>query len=189
MVMGKLQGAPGDDLANGAMKSKAEEISLLVDGELDVMHIEGVCTHLRDAGSITTWVCYHVIGDTLRGSGAMMPGFAARFATRLSAEPTVLSPPRRRPAPAAVAWAAAATVAAISVVGWVAMTTLPAGDGSMPAALATARLAATVRAADTRPVVDNEYLLVHQEYSPTTAIQGARPYLRAVAATEPDARP
>ena len=69
------------------------------------------------------------------------------------------------------------------------MTTLPMGDGTLPAALATARQAASVRAADTRPVVNNEYLLVHQEYSPTTAIQGARPYLRAVAATEPDARP
>jgi hypothetical protein len=50
-------------------------------------------------------------------------------------------------------------------------------------------VAATVRAADTRPAIDNEYLLVHQEYSPTTAIQGARPYLRSVAATDPDARP
>jgi hypothetical protein len=63
------------------------------------------------------------------------------------------------------------------------------GDGTLPAALATARQAAMVRAADTRRAVDNEYLLVHQEYSPTTAIQGARPYLRAVAATDPDARP
>ena len=182
MVMGKLQVAPGDDVA------KAEEISLLVDSELDAEHIEGVCVCLRDAGSMTTWVCYHMIGDALRGSSAIMPGFAERFASRLAAEPTVLSPHRRKPAPAAVAWAAAATVAAISVVGWVAMATLPAGDGTMPTAIATAKLASTVRAADTRPAVDNEYLLVHQEYSPTTAIQGARPYLRAVAATEPDAR-
>jgi sigma-E factor negative regulatory protein RseA len=189
MVMGKLQGAPGDDLASGAMKAKAEKISLLVDSELDAEHVEGVCVCLRDASSITTWVCYHVIGDALRGSSAIMPGFAARFAEKLAAEPTVLSPPRRRPAPAAIAWAAAATVAAASVVGWVAMTTLPAGDGSMPAVIATAKLAATVRAADTRPAIDNEYLLVHQEYSPTTAIQGARPYLRSVAATDPDARP
>ena len=188
MVMGKLQVAPGDEVAAGAMV-KAEEISLLVDGELDVERIEGVCTGLRDADSMTTWVCYHVIGDALRGSSAIMPGFAARFATRLATEPTVLSPLRRGPAPAAMAWAAAATVAAVSVVGWVAMTTLPIGDGTMPAALATARQAASVRAADTRPAVDNEYLLVHQEYSPTTAIQGARPYLRAVAATDPDARP
>ena len=182
--MGKLQAAPGDEVAAGAMV-KAEEISLLVDGELDVERIEGVCTRLRNADSMTTWVCYHVIGDALRGSSAIMPGFAARFATRLAAEPTVLSPPRRGPAPAAVAWAAAATVAAVSVVGWVAMTTLPLGDTS----LATARQAASVRAADTRPAVDNEYLVVHQEYSPTTAIQGARPYLRAVAATDPNARP
>ena len=136
--MGKLQAAPGDDVAAGAMV-KAEEISLLVDGELDVERIEGVCTRLRDADSVTTWVCYHVIGDALRGSSAIMPGFAARFATRLAAEPTVLSPPRRGPAPAAIAWAAAATVAAVSVVAWVAMTTLPIGDASLPAALATAR--------------------------------------------------
>ena len=156
---------------------------------IEVEHIEGVCTRLRDADSMTTWVCYHVIGDALRGSSAIMPGFAAGFATRLAAEPTVLSPPRRGPAPAAVAWAAAATVAAISVVGWVAMNMLPAADGTLPAALVSAKQAATVRAADTRPAVDNEYLLVHQEYSPTTAIQGARPYLRAVAATDPDARP
>jgi sigma-E factor negative regulatory protein RseA len=188
MVMGKLQAAPGDNVAAGATV-KAEEISLLVDGELEVERIEGVCTRLRDPDSMTTWVCYHMIGDSLRGSTSIMPGFSTRFATRLAAEPTVLSPPRRGPAPAAVAWAAAATVAAVSVVGWVAMATLPAGDGSIPAALATARQAAMVRAADTRPPVNNEYLLVHQEYSPTTAIQGARPYLRAVAATDPDARP
>jgi len=186
--MGKLQAAPGDEVAAGAMV-KAEEISLLVDGELESERLDGVCTRLRDESSIRTWVCYHMIGDSLRGSTAIMPGFAARFATRLAAEATVLAPPRRSPAPATVAWAAAATVAAVSLVGWVAMTTLPMGDSALPAALATARQAATVRAADTRPAVNNEYLLVHQEYSPTTAIQGARPYLRAVAATDPDARP
>jgi hypothetical protein len=56
-------------------------------------------------------------------------------------------------------------------------------------AIAAARQAASVRAADARRPVDNEYLLVHQEYSPTTAIQGVRPYLRAVAASDPDAHP
>jgi len=33
----------------------------------------------------------------------------------------------------------------------------------------------------------NEYLMAHQEYSPTTAIQGVRPYLRAVTADDQDA--
>jgi sigma-E factor negative regulatory protein RseA len=85
--------------------------------------------------------------------------------------------------------AAAATVAAVSLVSWVALTTMPGGDARVAAAIATAKQASTVRAADARRAVENEYLLVHQEYSPTTAIQGVRPYLRAVAAGEPDARP
>ena len=84
-----------------------------------------------------------------------------------------------------MALAVAATVAAVSVVGWVALSTMPAPS----TAIAAAQQAASVRAADARRPVDNEYLLVHQEYSPTTAIQGVRPYLRAVAASEPDARP
>ena len=193
MVMGNFQALPDGDLSARptaqVTEVTAEEVSLLVDGELDADRVDRVCHGLRELPAVETWVCYHVIGDALRGSSAIMPGFAARFATRLAAEPTVLSPPRRGPAPAAIAWAAAATVAAVSVVAWVAMTTLPIGDASLPAALATARQAASVRAADTRPAVDNEYLLVHQEYSPTTAIQGARPYLRAVAATDPNARP
>src|SRR6202022_690785 len=68
MVMGKLKVAPGDEVAAGAMV-KAEEISLLVDGELDVERIEGVCTRLRDVDLMTTWGCYHVIGAGLGGSG------------------------------------------------------------------------------------------------------------------------
>ena len=167
------------------MEPKPEEISLLMDGELDAHGVDGVCAGLHESRCVATWVCYHVIGDALRGSFASAPGFSARFAERLAAEPTVLAPQRRKTAPAAMALAVAATVAAVSVVGWVALTTMPVAT----TAIAAARQAASVRAADARRPVDNEYLLVHQEYSPTTAIQGVRPYLRAVAASEPDARP
>jgi len=167
------------------MEPKPEEISQLMDGELDAHHVDGVCAGLRESRCVETWMCYHVIGDAMRGSAAPTPGFSARFAQRLAAEPTVLAPQRRKTAPAAMALAVAATIAAVSVVGWVALTTMP-----VPAtAITAARQAASVRAADARRPVDNEYLLVHQEYSPTTAIQGVRPYLRAVAAIEPDARP
>jgi len=95
----------------------------------------------------------------------------------------VLAPSRARPAPAAVAWAVAATVAAVGVVGWVALTTMPLP----PSAIVTAQRVDEVRAADLRRPVVNEYLLAHQEYSPTTAIQGVRPYLRAVTADPQDA--
>ena len=187
MVMGKLQAVPGELQAAGTMDAKAEAISLLVDGELEHERVEHACSSLREPGCIRTWVCYHVIGDALRGAATMPAGFAARFSEHLAAEPTVLAPTRARPTPTAVAWAAAATIAAVSVVGWVALTTMPGSD--VGPAIAAAKQAATIRAADARPRVDNEYLLVHQEYSPTTAIQGVRPYLRAVAASEPDARP
>jgi sigma-E factor negative regulatory protein RseA len=186
MVMGKFQVVPGEPQAAGTMDAKAEEISLLVDGELEDDRVEHACSSLRESECVRTWLCYHIIGDALRGSPTMRAGLAARFSDLLDAEPTVLAPKRARPTATAVAWAAAATVAAVSVVGWVALTTMPGGDSG--STIAAARQAATIRAADARPQVDNEYLLVHQEYSPTTAIQGVRPYLRAVAAGEPDAR-
>jgi len=187
--MGKFKAEPSGHRAAWVTEPTAEEVSLLMDGELEPDRVDSVCHGLREIGSMERWVCYHVIGDSLRGAGGAMPGFAARFAARLAAEPTVLAP-RGKVRPAAVALAAAATVAAVGVVGWVAMTTMPASSGTTIAtAIEAARQAAVVRAADARPHVDNQYLLMHQEYSPTAAIQGVRPYLRAVAAEELDARP
>jgi sigma-E factor negative regulatory protein RseA len=152
MVMGNFE-------AGEPTEPKPEEISLLMDGELDALRADGVCDGLRGSRCVAIWVCYHVIGDALRGSAALTPGFAARFSAKLAAEPTVLAPPPRRAAPAAIALAAAATVAAVSVVGWVALTTMP----TAPTALVAAKQAASVRATDARPPVDNEYLLAHQE--------------------------
>ena len=160
-----------------------EEISLLIDGELDPARADAVVTSLCRAQGVATWVCYHMIGDAVRGVASRGLD-SKRFVELFAAEPTVLAPPRRSTAPHAIALALAATVAAVSVVGWVALTTMPAPV----AAIASARQAVGVRAADARPVVDNEYVLVHQEYSPTNAIQGIGPYLRAVAASETDAR-
>ncbi|HUH94300.1 MAG TPA: sigma-E factor negative regulatory protein [Casimicrobiaceae bacterium] len=161
----------------------AEEVSLLVDGELGADRVERVCLGLRAPAALETWVCYHAIGDALRGQCRPIPGFAERFSAQLAAEPTVLAPPRPRPAPTAVALAVAATVAAVGVVGWVALATMPVP----PEAVATAEHAIAVRPADARRPVVNEYLLAHQEYSPATAIAGVRPYLRAVAADDEDA--
>ena len=182
MVMGNFKAGFGAE-SGGAMAPTLEEISLLIDGELDPARADAVVTSLCRAEGVATWVCYHVIGDAVRGVASRGID-SKRFVELFAAEPTVLAPPRRSTAPHAIALALAATVAAVSVVGWVALTTMPAPV----AAIASARQAVGVRAADARPVVDNEYVLVHQEYSPTNAIQGIGPYLRAVAASEPDAR-
>jgi sigma-E factor negative regulatory protein RseA len=160
----------------------SERVSSLMDGELDASELEDVCHELRDPANAATWTCYHVIGDAMRGSANLSPGFSSRFAERLAAEPTIPAPQRERPRPLAIAWAAAATVAAVGVVGWVSFQTM---NGTTGVVDATAQ-AYKVRPNDVRPAgIDREYLLVHQEYSPTTALQGARPYMRAVAAESP----
>jgi sigma-E factor negative regulatory protein RseA len=185
MVMGNF--TKGSD-ANGGGETRVptpEEISLLIDGELEPVRAGAVLTSLCRSDGVATWVCYHVIGDAVRGISALSPAMAAKCVDRLAAEPTVLAPRLRSPAPHAIALALAATIAAVSVVGWVALTTMP----TPVAVIASARQAVGVRAADARPAVDSEYLLVHQEYSPANAIQSIGPYLRAVSASEPDARP
>ncbi|HEV8552564.1 MAG TPA: sigma-E factor negative regulatory protein [Casimicrobiaceae bacterium] len=181
--MGKFLAGPDADEPARPTKLMPEEISLLMDGELDADGAERACQGFREVASVQTWVCYHVIGDCLRGDGAPIRGISKRFAARLAAEPTVLAPSRARPTPTAVALAVAATVAAVGVVGWVALATMPLPSS----AITTAQRAADVRAADLRRPVVNEYLLAHQEYSPTTAIQGVRPYLRTVTADPQDA--
>jgi sigma-E factor negative regulatory protein RseA len=163
----------------------AESISRLMDGEVDETEIDVVCAELRRPDAVATWVCYHVIGDTLRRGPMPVAGFAERFAARLASEPTVLAPHAQPTRPIPVPWAVAASVAAISVVGWVAYATFD----TSPTAIAKAREAATVRAAQVRPpAVPLDYLLAHREYSPTAPIEGIGPGLRTAAAVSPAVR-
>ena len=163
-----------------------ERISHLMDGELDDAAADAAFRELRHPDGVATWVCYHVIGDALRRTGAPTPGFAERFAARLAAEPTVLAPKPRQVHRLPAIWAAAATVAAVLVVGSVAVSTLQ----PQPTAVAKARESLAVRAPEVKPQpVSPDYLLAHQEYSPTTQIQGVGPYLRAVSAGGVDGHP
>ena len=158
-----------------------ENISRLMDGELDASELERCSSELKSPEAMRTWACYHVIGDALRGTSGHSERFTARFSAALAAEPTVLAPKARCHAPAqpaTLAWAVAATLAAVTVVGWTAVSMIDAP----PTALAKAREAASVRQAQvTTPAgVGADYLLAHQEYSPAFAMQGGN-YLRAVA--------
>ncbi len=157
-------------------------ISRLMDGEVDDAEFERCVVELRTDEARQTWICYHVIGDSLRGAHGISSDFTARFSAALAAEPTVLAPQPRRARtsqPATFAWAVAATLAAVTVVGWTAFSMVDVP----PNAIAKAREAASVRAAQVKPPADvaSEYLLAHQEFAPTMAIQS--PYLRAATAT------
>ena len=159
-----------------------EHISRLMDGELDDVEFVRLGAELKSDAAMQTWVCYHAIGDHLRGTHGVAPGFARRFAATLATEPTVLAPAAsratRQSAPATFAWAVAATLAAVTVVGWTAFSMVDAP----PQAMAKAREASTVRAAQVKPAGDvpAEYLVAHQEFSPRTALQGVVPYVRSV---------
>lgn len=160
-----------------------ESISRLMDGEIDASEMDAVCTLLKGDAAMTTWSCYHTIGDALRGETAVTRAIGAAVSRQLAAEPTVLAPRKRAAArPASWAWAAAASVAAVTVVGWTAFSLVDA----TPAGMAKAGEAGTVRAAQIRPLtVPADYLLAHQEYAPANALQSVGPYLRDVAATSP----
>jgi sigma-E factor negative regulatory protein RseA len=157
-----------------------ENLSRFMDGDLDDREVDAVGAALASAEALATWTCYHVIGDTLRGEPSLPCGSNAAFRQRLAAEPTVLAPQRRRTTDIGHwAWGAAATVAAITVVGWTAVSVI----AESPAAMAKAREATAVSANRVRPSgVPADYLIAHQEYSPAASIQGVGPYLRAATA-------
>jgi len=158
-----------------------EKLSAMMDDALEHGERERCVQRLEEDDELrTTWDVYHLIGDTLRGHTA--PQIAERVHARLAAEPTVLAPRRSVRARSRLAWyplAAAASVAAVALVGWLA---LPLFDlprsGVGPATIAQVEPpAAPVPQA--QGVAD--YLLAHQRFSPAIAMGGLAPYVRTVA--------
>jgi sigma-E factor negative regulatory protein RseA len=168
-----------------------EKISRLMDGELDGPELQSALAALKNGDAHRTWACYHVIGDVLRGDATARSfacGLTPALAAQLAAEPTVLAPRRSGVEKTATwGWAAAATIAAAGVVGWTAFSLVD----DTPAAMAKAREAGSVRAAQVRPAatVPSDYVVAHQEFSPTGSLQAVGPYLRAAAIQSGDVRP
>jgi sigma-E factor negative regulatory protein RseA len=156
-----------------------EQISALMDGELEGHAADQAIDALRAGGAaLETWRVYHLISDGMRDTRLLRSGFTARFAERLAAEPAVLAPgrlPGRTPAQR-FAFAAAASVAAVGLVGWLAFGPQP--QAPQPIAQVEAPIAPI-----TVPLTNaaNDYLLAHQGFSPRVSLQGMVPYVRTVA--------
>lgn len=161
-----------------------EQISALMDGELDQGAAGEAIDALRGEGeALETWRAYHLISDGMRDTRLLSAGFTARLEARLGAEPTVLAPgplsldrlPGRTPAQR-IAFAAAASFAAVGLVGWLAFGPQP----QAPQPVAQADAPATPI---TVPISSaaNDYLLAHQGFSPRVSLQGMVPYVRTVA--------
>jgi len=167
-----------------------EKISQLMDGELEGqecgLHIRRLT---QDAQLAKRWDTYHLIRDVLRAEAGTRVDLVESVRARLQSEPTVLAPRRRLYQVAArIAMPVAAAVAGVVIGGWLAPTQHPRSE---PVAAAPALVAAPVAPA-VMPVAAQangqvkELLVAHQEFSPSSAMQGALPYVRTLSFKDAD---
>jgi len=166
-----------------------DKISQWMDGELSGHETREQLTRIKqDAELHRNWGLFHLIGDVMRGERALSQDFGQRVAARLASEPTVLAP-RHRGASRFTTYAlsAAASVSAVALVAWIAFFNNPlapqpdlaqAPTTPPPAAAPSEQLASVP--SDGKM---NEYLIAHQEFSPSTEIQGLAPYIRGVSSS------
>lgn len=168
-----------------------DEISALMDGELDPEAAARVIAQLKQADELhSEWVVYHLISDAL-GQTEAPPDITQRVRTRLAAEPTVLAPRPPIIKHKARVFAAAASVAAVAMIGLMNLQTTnrpaenladnkPTSTTTNTAALQTAPAAISVSASLPAPAQINDYLLAHRQFSPS-AMHGTAPYVHTVA--------
>ena len=153
-----------------------EQISQMMDGEMDDDQARHFMGALQYGDHMGEWGTYHLIGDALRETPPLSDGFMERFRATLADEPTVMAPHRRLPGtsrPRAIALSMAASVAAVGVVVWAVM---QSGAMNPVPPLVTAKAPQETLASS----AVSPYLLAHQEYSPSIAMQGMAPYIRTV---------
>ena len=161
-----------------------EKISELMDGELEWHAAAGPLDALKGEGEARdTWRNYHLIGDAMRDARMLSPGFAARVAAKLTEEPTVMAPSRvvrRAERPRWQLLSAAASLAAVAFVGWVAFAPQEIGPQMAQVQPLVQPQVQPVPAQVTPPDSANDYLYAHQGYSPRNTLQGVAPYVRMV---------
>jgi sigma-E factor negative regulatory protein RseA len=161
-----------------------DRISQLMDGELDDRSAADTIKACAQGGeALEAWRSFHLISDAMRDSRVLSAGFSARVMQRLEAEPTVLAPQRARPESRTwFALSAAASFAAVALVGWLAFAPQPA---VAPQLAQAPKPAAEAPAPAMAPSAANEYLLAHQGFSPRVSFQGMAPYVRNVSERGP----
>jgi len=156
-----------------------QEISALMDGELFEDEADDLLDQFIKTPQLQQdWRTYHLIGDALRQPDCVGKDFGKSFHERLLAEPTVIAPRRRTTQRVRhFALAAAASVMALALVAWL---SLQVGIEPAP------RLASVKQQNDVRPASFssangvNDYVMAHQEFSPSTDVHGAATYIHTV---------
>lgn len=163
-----------------------DQISAFMDGETSHTEAHQTVSRLKQNDDCReTWGTFHLIGDVMRGDPLLREDFTMRFHARMEHEPTLLRPRYSWRKTVNYALSAAASLTAVALVLTLILADNPLKPQPQIAAApkpeaAVAALPQPVPAASQSKV--NEYLRAHQEYSPSTALQGVAPYVRTVSA-------
>ncbi|MGC2166268.1 MAG: sigma-E factor negative regulatory protein [Gallionella sp.] len=154
------------------------EISALMDSELFEDEADSLLSRMnKGAGARKDWEIYHLIGDVLRQPEHIHCDMSANVRKRLLDEPTILAPRGQmaKRSIRTIAISAAASVVAFSVVIWMSQ---QIGRESVTQ-MAMQQNAIRPVSVQIKPI-SNEYLMAHQEFSPSTDMNGGASYIRMV---------
>ena len=170
-----------------------DKISALMDGEARQTETRHAISHLKESDDCCeTWQVFHLIGDVMRGDPLLRDDFMTRFHARMESEPIPLRPRLVWRKPVSYALSAAASLAAVATVSMLVFSNNPLQPQIPIAAAPAVAPPPVVAQARPRPspvpAVNQgriiEYMMAHQEFSPSTALQGVAPYVRTVAETQ-----
>jgi len=163
-----------------------ERISTLMDGELFEDETEALLGRIKHHPEARQeWQTYHLIGDALRQPGYISRDISVTLRERLQDEPTVLAPRIRISQKIRYfAMSAAASLMALALVAWMSVQI----SSEPPTRQIAQQQPGNVQAGNVKPGVNSgtkvvdDYLMAHQEVSPSTDVQGAASYIHTVAA-------
>lgn len=155
-----------------------QEISALMDGEMFEDQADAFLDKLKRHPEVRQdWESYHLIGDALRQPDHICKSFAKSFHERLQAEPTVFAPHNRTSQRARnFALSAVASLMALALVAWLSLQV-----GSEPAPQVATVQQNNISAIRPASAQADDYLMAHQEFSPSADVHGAASYIHAVA--------
>ena len=154
------------------------KISVLMDGELFEDEAESLLDQIKRGSDVDNdWEIYHLIGDVLRQPEHIHCGLNTKIRDRMVDEPIVFAPRVRavKQKMRTFALSAAASLSAVGVVAWMTMQISP----EVAPKLAMQRSEFRPASMQIKPN-SNDYLMAHQELSPSTDLNGGASFIRTV---------
>jgi sigma-E factor negative regulatory protein RseA len=155
-----------------------QDISALMDGELFEDEADSLLGQNKSDSTVRkNWAVYHLIGDVLRQPEHIHSDLSAKVRERLRDEPTILAPRIRavKQKMRTFALSAAASLSAVGVVAWMSLQISPEVAPQMAMQQTALRPVSMQVQANS-----NDYLIAHQEFSPSVDMNVSASFIRTV---------